>query len=274
MMAHRKEETGMGRNARAICAAVAACGWIGAANAGPVTEAAEDGARLTVPETGCVLVNNIWDRKVTPPGYVQSVGYETAGGRALPGWRWSNPGKSAIVLAMPEIVCGDKPWDAPQALRPGFPFRAGAKAPFVRFDIDLKAAGTYNMAFSLWGVSQLPAVQKTISLEIMVWNVAHGQAPAGEKIGAVETAGTMFDLYLKKNQEMVTGPDPFTWPLVQFVARKPLLKGEIDFRPFLDELLKRQILTRGHYLTSVELGNEVTEGTGEVRLKRFEVGLR
>jgi hypothetical protein len=228
-----------------------------------------DNARLTVPGTGCVLVNNVWDRKVTPAGYAQSVFLEP-----LPGWRWNSPGKSAIVLAMPEIVCGDKPWDAPQALRPEFPIRAGEHAPYVRFAIDLKATGTYNMAFSLWAVSKLPAVQKTISLEIMIWNVAHGQAPAGDKIGAVEAAGTIFDLYLKKNQGMVTGPDPFTWPLVQFVARKPLLKGEIDFRPFLDDLLKRQILVRGHYLTGVELGNEVTEGTGEVRLNRFEVGVR
>ena len=70
------------------------------------------------------------------------------------------------------------------------------------------------------------------------------------------------------------GISPFTWPLVQYVARAPLLKGEIALRPFLDDLLQRQILARGAYLTNVELGNEVTAGSGEVRLKTFEVGVR
>lgn len=251
------------RIAAALCFAAASY-------AAPVV-ATEDGARLAVPGTGCVLANHVWDRKVTPPGYSQTVFYDTTDGRAVPGWRWNNPGKSTIVLAMPEIICGDKPWDAPQGFRKDFPFRAGETAPVTRFAIDLKATGTHNMAFSFWAVSEMPAVQKSISLEIMVWNAAAGQQPTGEKIGALNAVGTTFDLYLKKDQGMVTGPDPFTWPLVQYVARKPVLSGTLDFAPFLDDLMKRQILTRGHYLTSLELGNEVTDGSGEAIIRRFEI---
>lgn len=234
----------------------------------------EAGSRIDVSQIACVLANNVWDSKLTPAGFSQSIFVERHGNDMLPGWRWKAPGRRSTVLSMPEIICGDKPWDTPRGLRPEFPFRAGEKAPHVSFDIELKAEGTYNMAFSLWAVSKLPAVQKTISLEIMVWNVASGQKPSGEKIGAIETAGTTFDLYLKKDQGVVTGPDPFTWPLVQFVARKPLLKGTLDFGPFIDDLLKRQILTRGHYLTSLELGNEVTEGSGRVTLKTFAFDVR
>jgi hypothetical protein len=252
-------------------AAAALCFASAAQAATPPVEATEDGARLAVPGTGCVLANHVWDRKATPPGYSQAVFYGTKDGRAVPGWRWNNPGKSAIVLAMPEIICGDKPWDAPLSLRKDFPFRAGETAPVVRFDIDLEATGVHNMAFSFWAVSKLPAVQKTISLEIMVWNVAAGQQPTGEKIGTVDAAGTTFDLYLKKDQGMVTGPDPFTWPLVQYVARKPVLSGTLDFAPFLDDLMKRQILARGHYLTSFELGNEVTDGSGKAVIRSLEV---
>lgn len=227
-------------------------------------------ARLQVGD--CALVNNVWDPPHTPAGFAQTIFAENRDGKMLPGWTWKAAGTA--VLSMPEIVCGDKPWDAPQVLRADFPFPAGEKAPLIRFDIDLKADGIYNMAFSLWAESKLPAVQKNIALEIMVWNVAHGQAPTGEKIGAVEAAGTTFDLWLKKDQGMVTGPDPFTWPLVQFVARTPVLKGELDTRPFLDELMRRGLLARGAYLTSVELGNEVTQGRGEVSLRAFEVIVR
>jgi hypothetical protein len=219
----------------------------------------------------CTLVNNVWNPKEVPAGFVQSIFTQRIDGEMRPGWKWTVPGGGTSVLSMPEIVCGDKPWDAPQMLRADFPFRAGDKAPLVRFDIDLKAEGTYNMAFSLWAVSKLPAVQKTISLEIMVWNVAAGQQPTGDNIGTVDAAGTTFDLYLKRDQGVVTGPDPFTWPLVQYVARKPVLSGTLDFAPFLDDLMKRQILIRGHYLTSFELGNEVTNGSGKAVIRKLEI---
>ena len=71
---------------------------------------------------------------------------------------------------------------------------------------------------------------------------------------------------------MVTGPDPFTWTLVSFVARTKLLKGSLDFGVFVDELLKRKILARNEYLTSLELGDEVAEGSGEVVVKKLDVG--
>jgi hypothetical protein len=255
--------------ARRIAGAGALALMSAAAAFAAAAEITADGGRLTLPGSGCVLVNNVWERAVTPQGYTQSVFADP-----LPGWRWDSPGKSTRVLAMPEIVCGDKPWDPPQKLRPEFPFRAGEKAPVVRFDVDLKAEGTYNMAFSLWAVSRLPAVQRNIALEIMIWNVAHGQRPAGQRIGNLKADGTVFDLYLKSDQGMVTGPDPFTWPLVQFVAVKPVLKGSLHLRPFLDALIARGILARSYWLTNVELGNEVTEGSGAVTLRTFTVDLR
>lgn len=232
------------------------------------------GGRITVPETGCVLANNVWDGQAVPKGFSQGVFVEKHGGKFAPGWRWNAPGTRATVLGMPEIICGDKPWDAPQKLRSDFPFRAGEKRLQASFDIELKAEGRYNMAFSLWAVSKLPAVKENISLEIMVWNVNSGEVPGGEKVGTLAAGGTAFDIYLKGDQGMITGPDPFTWKLVSFVARKPLLKGSLDFGTFIDELLARNILARDDYLTSFELGNEVSNGTGRVAVRTLDLDIR
>jgi hypothetical protein len=269
--------TGLGRSGLLAAVVAGVSAFSGVANAQTasatlVKEAAEDNARITVPATGCVLANNVWDRQVTPTGFSQSVFLEKRGDETLPGWRWNAPGERSAVLSMPEVICGDKPWDTPLRLRSEFPFRAGEKRLHANFDIDLKAEGRYNMAFSLWAVSKLPAVKQNIIREIMIWNVDSGMTPLGEKIGTLETKGTTFDIYLEKNQGMVTGPDPFTWTLVSFVARTPLLKGSLDFGVFVDELLKRKILARNEYLTSLELGDEVAEGSGEVVVKKFDVG--
>jgi hypothetical protein len=83
-----------------------------------------------------------------------------------------------------------------------------------------------------------------------------------------------FDVYVKPDQGVITGPDPFTWKLVEFVARKPLLKGSIDFGDMIDFLLERKFLARDNYLTSLELGNEVSDGTGTVEIRKLEFSVR
>ncbi len=264
--------TGLGRSG--LFAAMVAV-LAGAANAQTIVkESTEDWARITVPGTNCVLANNIWDRKVTPNGFKQSVFLENRDGKFLPGWRWNAPGERSAVLSMPEIICGDKPWDTPLRLRSEFPFRAGGKRLQASFDIDLKAEGRYNMAFSLWAVSKLPAVKQTISHEIMIWNADGGVPPIGEKIGSLEVAGTVFDIYFEPKQGIITGPDPFTWTLVSFVARKKLLTGSLDFGIFITELLKRGILTHDLFLTNLELGTEVSDGTGIVEIRKLELSVR
>ena len=244
------------------------------ASANFVKEAAADNARITVPATGCVLANNVWDPKATPAGFSQSVFLEKRGDETLPGWRWNAPGERSAVLSMPEIICGDKPWDTPLRLRSEFPFHAGAKRLQASFDIDLKAEGRYDMAFSLWAVSKLPAIKENISLEIMIWTVDAGVPHYGVKTSTFQTGGMTFDVYVKPDQGVITGPDPFSWKLVEFVARKPLLKGSIDFGDMIDFLLERKLLARDHYLTSLELGNEVSDGTGTVEIRKLEFNVR
>ena len=261
----------------AVVAGVSA--FSGAANAQTasatlVKEAAEDNARITVPATGCVLANNVWDRSVTPSDFSQAVFLEKRGDKVLPGWRWSAPGERSAVLSMPEIICGDKPWDTPLKLRPEFPFRAGERHLAADFDIDLKAEGRYDMAFSLWAVSKLPAVKENISLEIMIWTVDAGVPHYGIKTGTFQTGGMTFDVYVKPDQGVITGPDPFTWKLVEFVAQKPLRKGSLDFTPFIDYLLDRRLLPLGHYLTNLELGTEVAEGAGSLEIRKLELSVR
>jgi len=263
--------SGLWRRTLFAAAVAMAFGAAQAQTATTVLEATQDYGKITVPGTGCVLVNNVWDRKITPEGFAQSVFLEKRGDEALPGWRWNAPGKRSAVLGMPELVCGDKPWDAPLGLRPEFPFRAGDKRLTADFDIELEAEGRYDMAFSLWAVAKLPAVKANITHEIMIMNANSGEPPAGDKIGTLQTGGTVFDIYLDKNQGMITGPDPFTWTLIEFIARKPLLKGSLDIGAFIDELLGRRILTRDHFLTDVELGNEVSDGAGRVAVRKLDL---
>lgn len=234
----------------------------------------EPGARIPVAGAGCLLVNNVWDPNATPAGFTQQISVENRDRKMLPGWRWNAPGERTTVLSMPELVCGDKPWDEPQKLRPEFPFHPGDRQLTADFAVELKANGRHNMAFSLWAVSKLPAVKQNIALEVMIWNVNGEVTYAAAKTGSFTAGGTTFDVYVKADQGVVTGPDPFTWKLAMFVARKPFLSGQIDFTTFLDCLLAQHLLKTSDYITSLELGTEIASGSGSVTIKRFEIGAR
>lgn len=127
------------------------------------------------------------------------------------------------------------------------------------------------MVFTLWAVSKLPASKATISHEIMIWNANSGQTPAGKRRGTLDVMGTTYDAYVEENHKDNSGANANVWTYVAFVSRRPVLNGPLDISAFTDYLLEQGILSRNHYLTSLELGNEVCQGTGIVEIKNFSV---
>ncbi len=232
----------------------------------------EEWGRITVDAIHCVLVNNTWNKAAAGHDFGQEIFLEDVQGETSMGWRWRSPWQLIPnVVSQPQLVCGDKPWDAPLRLNAGFPFLAGSKRLTADFNIQLRASGTYNMAFTVWAVSALPASKATISHEIMIWNANSGQSAAGKRRGTLDVAGTTYDVYVEENHRDASGANANVWTYVAFVSRRPVLSGQLDISAFLDYLLERGILSRSHYLTSLEIGNEVSQGTGIVEIKDFSI---
>lgn len=222
-----------------------------------------------------VLQNNTWNRQATSKPYKQSIFTEKLeDGTTAVGWRWNWPYISSGVLAYPEIIYGTKPWDeslTTKNLTSKMPIQAGSKKITVDFDITLNAVGNYNMAFEIWVVSKLPNVSKNISHEIMIWNVKNGFPPAGTKRDSLTVDGIGYDLYVKEGHKDDAGNHINSWDYLAFVAEKNILQGPLQLSSFIDYLLDKGYFTKDHYLTSVELGNEIQGGTGCVEIKDYNV---
>ncbi len=235
-------------------------------------EASQDWGHIVVPESRCVLVNNVWNKGAAGAAFRQDVFLAEAAGKRTIGWRWHSPWQLfSNVVSQPQIVCGDKPWDEPSGLNNEFPFRAGSKKLSADFNIRLRASGTYNMSFTLWAVRALPATKGHISHEIMIWNANAGQTPAGTRRGTFNVQGNTYDVYVEENHKDASGANANVWTYVAFVAQRPVWRGPIDMSAFLDYLLQLGILSRDHFLTSLELGNEVCTGTGIVEIQDFSI---
>jgi len=223
----------------------------------------------------CALVNNTWNRAAAGNGFEQSVFLSDVSGKQTVGWRWRAPWHLLPrVVSQPEIICGNKPWDAKTRPDAGFPFRAGTTRLTADFDVKLRAHGVYNMVFSLWGVSAVPPTRNDITHEIMIWTVRAGQSPAGQRVDSMIVNGVTYDVYIEEHQRDASGQNANTWTYVAFVAQKPVLRGPLDISAFVDYLLRRGTLLTTHYLTSLEFGNEVCQGAGVTEIQDFAINFQ
>jgi len=237
-----------------------------------VAESSQDWGRIVLAENHCALVNNVWNKAAAGGAFRQEVFVGEAAGTKIPGWRWSSPWHFIPrVVSQPQIVCGDKPWDAPSGLRNDFPFQAGSKRLTAFFKASLRASSVYNMSFTMWAVSSLPSTRSVITHEIMIWTVNRGQTPAGTRRGVLDVNGTTYDVYVEEKHGDASGANANVWMYVAFVARRPVLNGPLDLDAFIAYLLQQGLLTKDHFVTSVELGNEVSQGAGIVELRDFSV---
>ena len=231
-----------------------------------------DWAHIVIPENHCVLLNNMWNKGAAGSAFQQEIFREELANVPTIGWRWRSPWQLiSRVVSQPQVVCGDKPWDEPQRLIADFPFQAGSKMLSADFKINLRASGTYNMAFTMWIVSALPASKSGITHEIMIWNANGGQAPAGSRRGAVNVNGVTYDVYVEENHKDASGANANVWTYVAFVAQEPVWQGPLEMSAFLDYLIAHGLLSRNHYVTSLELGNEVCQGAGIVEIQDFSI---
>ena len=223
----------------------------------------------------CAVVNNTWNRAAAGMGFEQSVFLEEVSGKTITGWRWRAPWHLFTrVVSQPEIVCGNKPWDPKTRPDGGFPFRAGSKHLSAEFEVKVRARGVYNVVFSLWGVSAEPASRKNITHEIMIWTDRVGQSPAGQRVDSMSVDGTTYDVYIEKHQTDASGENANTWTYVAFVAQKPVSHGPIEIHEFIDYLLRRGTLNNTDYLTSLEFGNEISQGAGLTEIHDFAIKLQ
>ena len=238
-----------------------------------VDEQRGDFATIPLPGNGCVLVNNVWNKLAAPKNFEQEIFVADLGGKKVPGWRWRSGWQfPPTVVSQPQIVCGDKPWDKPEHPFPGFPFRAADTHLTVNFRLDMKATGTFNMAFSMWAVRSLPPTKDAISHEIMIWTLRNGQVPAGRNYGSMTVNGTTFDLFVEDAHADASGLNKNRWMYVAFVPRAPVMYGPLELTAFTGYLVKEHLLSPDSYITSLEFGNEVTDGAGLVQLTDFTLG--
>jgi hypothetical protein len=203
--------------------------------------------------------NNVWGQGDIR-GYEQCVGIEPAPDGVRAGWSWYWPGDGDGVKAYPEVIFGWKPWFQ-RSTTVQLPVRLDLlESARVAFDVQWTATGVANLAFDCFITSGWPPTPANLTLELMIWLDRRDWEPRGHEVErGVVIGGREFDLHIWR---------AYTYA---FVARSPLLAGELDIGEFVAYLVGRRYVAPTAWLASVELGNEVKEGYGQTVVERFSV---
>jgi hypothetical protein len=237
-----------------------------------LAESQERFAHLAVPP-GCVLENNTWNEGAASGARFQRIYRSERDGKPAFGWEWRWTSIGAVV-AYPEIICGAKPWGPADTGATGFPFQVRGRTLTVDFDVLQDVTGTYNLAFSLWAVSSLPARQQTITHEIMIHAKPFPMPPPGRNIRPLTADGITWDVYVKEGHGDDSGKAANKWTYVAFAAREPVLRGPLHVDAFLAHLVQNGVLPPDAWIADLELGNEVMSGQGWVRVTGFGFTVR
>ena len=226
---------------------------------------------------GFLYENNVWNQgTIKRENRLQCLLKRVVDGKVQYGWRWQWPRGSGDVKAYPEVIYGHKPWFT-SSTTADLPRRISAIDELsVTYDVEMQARGRYNLAFDIWVTSSARPTPSTITHEIMIWVGERTRAwepSPGYLATRVTIGGVRYDLTIKPHAEWLNEHGAPDVAYIAFNARTAQLSGNIDVKEFFDYLTENGHLSADGYVASVELGNEVMSGTGEVWLKSYRISV-
>ncbi|MCZ7603950.1 MAG: hypothetical protein M5R37_13890 [Melioribacteraceae bacterium] len=229
-------------------------------NSGVDTTFCEDGTSLFFDEF--IIENNTWGRG-TLTNYSQCSFLKEDERNVIIGWEWQWPIQSGDnVKAYPEIVYGWKPFRSESSTQ-ALPIEVTSNNKIIsKYDVvNSTFNGIGNLAYDIWITNSPTPNASNITREIMIWIKNYGQAAGGSKVNEVEIDGIKYDFYKAD----------WDWTYLAFVNSSGHDITEVNIHNFIKYLLTENYITEEEFVSSIEFGNEIIEGTGKTEIVNYQV---
>lgn len=195
------------------------------------------------------------------------------------GWSWDWPSNSGTVFAYPETVIGWKPWNGGGSTHARLPIRIRDVGTFVwSYEVETVSNGKQNLATSMWltrsGATGIDPNPTDISTELMVWTDGFDFLPAGTRIATVAVDGIEFEVWHVADWGDAAGVNSNRWSYVTYRATDRRLSVSLDIRKILVDAVDRGLISPDHFVSNIEIGNEVMSGSGQTWVKSLAVDIR
>jgi len=234
--------------------------------------------------------NNMWGIPSHGQDGVCEVFTETLAGVPAFGWSW-NTWHGEDVLAYPEIGYGISPngggsWGSKKDFPATIKSLAG-KTVTANIDVVSKYSdnGIWDLAFDVWVTPGSGANTANNSYEIMIWLDRNRQVPSGTDImdnfSYTDTKGTKdFVVYATKHNEIKA--DGYSWTCLSYIDSDSVNAPDstyysdpsFNISAFVNDAVTRFAgygLKDTFYISSIEFGNEVIDGSGITEIKNWSI---
>lgn len=180
------------------------------------------------------------------------------------GARWNSVSNVNNVLSYQQIIWWGKPWHRYQLRDEPFPKIEDVEHFAFNFSVDLKSTGKHNVAAELWTYNSLKknsdgGLENNIVNEIMIWQV-ETERFGNSEVGNVVIDGREYRLSMNSSGSYIA-----------FLPVNNHTSGKIDVKAFLDYLVSMGRVNPEHYISGLELGVEVINGSGEATFNDFNI---
>ena len=241
--------------------------------AAPLSLSCQDATKLYA--GSYAVENNQWGSAGVVGAYSQCVGMGSiaADGSVSARWTWTWPSGPSEVKGYPAIIYGQKPGTVATPSS-GLPKRLDLlNTARTNWQSQSTHTGTGQLTYDLWLTSDAQShasfLDTPITHEIMLAVEPYGgygldRNPAWF-IEQIDINGVTFKVYKADN----FGPPGHTWRFLVFQMLTPTVSGSIDWRPLFAYLKSKNFISGAEYLSSIEFGTEINEGTGDVAIESF-----
>ena len=218
-----------------------------------------------------LLENNTWNTQAFKNKWTQTIFCDTVKG--LMGWRWDFSGEkdkqdSVLVKTFPEIIFGKKPYENYPSTTTRLPVALASAKFTLEYEYNSNATGVYNTSSDISFTDSEHPTSKNIRAKMMIW-FDHQNFPffPSEKLKTATIGGLQYKIFTDTAH---IGPEG-KWVFIALLADKFPKKGELQLKEYFDYFLTEGALKPEWYLSSIEVGSEISSGKGEIAFKKFVV---
>jgi hypothetical protein len=218
-----------------------------------------------------LLENNTWNVQALQPGWSQTIFYDTLKGSK--GWRWDFSGEkdelnTIEVKTFPEIIFGRKPYDGYESTVSCLPMQLATAQFILEYEYQAIANGVYNTSTDISFTDSKDPNPANIKAKMMIW-FDHQNMPffETEKLESNMIDGIQYKLYIDTTH---IGPEG-KWVFIALLPNQFPRSGVLNLTAYFNFFLLAGILKPEWYLSSIEVGSEISSGKGEVNFNKFRV---
>lgn len=218
-----------------------------------------------------IIENNTWNIQAVKGKWSEIIFCDTIKG--IMGWRWdfSNENsnyKSTEVKTFPEIIFGKKPYNNYQSTTSKLPVKLSSAQFRIKYEYIKNTNGIYNTSTDISFCDSINPIEKNIRAKMMIW-FDHQNFPfyKSEKLIIDNIGGLQYKVFIDTTH---VGPEG-KWIFIALLSDRFPSKGELNLNEYFEYFLTKGILKPEWYLSSIEIGSEISSGKGEIIFKKFEI---